>query len=337
MRRLAVVLAIATLLCLCAGHHLTKAGKITVVDDLGYRVTVKRYPKRIVSLAPSNTEILFAIGAGNRVVGVTKYCDYPPKAVKLIKEGKIAIIGGYTTVNIEKVVELKPDLVVASYGNGIETIQKLRSLGIPVVCLNPKNLTQVMHDIWLLGVLTGEEKNASKLISWMKRKIYEIERIVSKAKSRPTVVHIIWNKPIWVSGRGTFVDELIRLAGGVNAVKKKGWVEISKEELLEMNPDVIIVNSGGGMGGKGKALYNWLIHDPVLSKLKAVKEGRVYVINADIVSRPSYRLVYALEDFARFIHPELFKNATAPICACCGNACTISSNRTGAVSSSAAG
>ncbi|HIP25859.1 MAG TPA: ABC transporter substrate-binding protein, partial [Archaeoglobus profundus] len=186
----------------------TKENKtITVVDDLGCTVTVKLYPKRIVSLAPSNTEILFALGLGNRVVGVTDYCNYPPEVVKLKEEGKIESVGGYTTVNVEKVAELKPDLVVAHSGNGIGTIEAIRKLGIPVICLDPKNFEDIMRDIELLGKITGTEENATKLIKFMRSKIEEVEKIVSKAKNRPRVVHIIWSDPIWVSGKGTFVDE----------------------------------------------------------------------------------------------------------------------------------
>lgn len=302
-----------------------KPNVVIVRDDFGFYVTVKKYPKRIVSLAPSNTEILFALGVGNRVVGVTDYCDYPPEAVKLKEEGKIVSIGGFSTINVEKVIALKPDLVVGAYGNGLGNIEAIKKFGIPVICFNPKNLRQVMRDIWILGVVTGAKRNATKLIRWMEDKIASIEKIVKRARDRPRVIHILWNDPIWVSGRGTFVDELIRLAGGINAVNKRGWTVISKEELLRLNPDVIIVNSGSGMSSEGRnILYEWVLHDPVLSNLKAVKNGRVYVVDADIVSRPSYRLVYALEDFARFIHPELFENNSTALDLSSNNALNLS-------------
>lgn len=288
----------------------TKENKtITVVDDLGYNVTVKLYPERIVSLAPSNTEILFALGLGDKVVGVTDYCNYPPEVVKLKEEGKIKSIGGYTTVNVEKVAELKPDLVVAHSGNGIGTIEAIRKLGIPVVCLDPKNFEDIMRDIELLGKITGAEDNATKLIEFMKRKIEEVKEIVSKAEDRPRVVHIVWHDPIWVSGKGTFVDELITLAGGVNAINESGWVTIDEEGLIALNPDVIIVNSGTGMGGSDNIIYEWIMSNERLKVIKAVKENRVYIIDADLASRPSHRLVYALEEFARFIHPELFEQS----------------------------
>ncbi len=306
-----------------------KANEVIVKDDFGYKVVMKKFPRRIVSLAPSNTEILFALGLGDRVVGVTDYCNYPPEVVKLKKEGKIESVGGFSTINVEKVIALKPDLVVGAYGNGLGNIEAIKRFGIPVICFNPKSLKDVMRDIWILGVVTGTKQNATKLIRFMEDKIRHVEEIVKHAKTKPKVVHILWNDPIWVSGRGTFVDELIRLAGGENAVKKRGWTVISKEELLRLNPDVIIVNSGNGMNSKGKnILYEWITHDPALVRLKAVRNGRVYVIDADIVSRPSYRLVYALEEFARFIHPELFgkvENVTSAVNLSSAHACISSS------------
>jgi len=284
----------------------TKA--ITVTDDFGYNVTVQSYPKRIVSLAPSNTEILFALGLGDRVVGVTDYCNYPPEVVEKRKRGEIESIGGYSTINVEKVVELKPDLVVACYGNGLGTIEALKRLGLTVICLNPKNLEDVMRDIEILGKVTGTEENATELIGFMRKRIERVERIVSMAEDKPKVVHIVWHDPIWISGKNTFIDDLITLAGGKNAFDKEGWATVSIEELVRANPDVIIVSSGNGMDSKGRdIIYEWVINEDRLKEIKAVKNGRVYVVDADIVSRPSYRLVYALEEFARFIHPELFE------------------------------
>jgi iron complex transport system substrate-binding protein len=272
---------------------------VKVVDDFGYEVTLNEIPQRIVSLAPSNTEILFAIGAGDRVVGVTDYCNYPPEAMEKPK------VGGYSTIDIEKVIALNPDLVVAAYGNGAETVEILRNNGITVIALNPKNLNDIMRDIELLGKVTGCEENASKLVRMMECTIEEVKKSVANVTDRPKVAHILWHDPIWISGNNTFVDELIRLAGGENAFSDMdGWKAVSIEDMLERNPDVIIVNSGTGMGGAGKdILYEWAINE--LKDTSAVKTGRVYVIDADIISRPSYRLVYALEDIVSFLHPGI--------------------------------
>ncbi|WP_048086188.1 ABC transporter substrate-binding protein [Archaeoglobus veneficus] len=271
---------------------------IRVVDDLGYEVVITKTPQRIVSLAPSNTEILFALGVGDEVVGVTDYCNYPPEAMNRTK------VGGYSTIDVEKVIALNPDLVVAAYGNGLETIEALRGHGLTVIALNPKNLSDVMRNIELLGEVTGCEENASQLVEMMKNRIEEVEKAVANT-SRPKVAHIMWHDPIWISGNNTFIDELIRLAGGENVFSDMdGWKIVSIEDILERNPDVIIVNSGTGMGGGENALYEWAVSE--LKDVSAVKNGRVYVIDADIISRPSYRLVYALEEIAGFLHPECF-------------------------------
>ena len=276
------------------GENESNTRQIRVVDDFGYVVVFNKTPKRIVSLAPSNTEILFALGLGNNVVGVTDYCDYPPEAKKKPK------IGGYSTVNIEKVLALNPDLVVAAYGNGAETIEILRGYGIRVVALNPKNLSDVMRDIMLLGKITGREENATRLVEMMKKKIDEVKRRAANISSKPEVAHVLWNDPVWVSGRDTFVDELIKIAGGKNAFEDmEGWKIVSIEDFLARNPDIIIVNSGTGMSKGNNILYHWALKE--LKDVKAVREGRVYVIDSDIISRPSYRLVYALEEISKII------------------------------------
>ncbi len=270
-----------------------------VIDDYGNRVPIHPIPKRIVSLAPSNTEILFALGLGNKIVGVTDYCNYPPEAKNKTK------IGGFSTINIEKIVSLNPDLVVAANGNGEENIKVLKRLGLRVVALNPKNLDDVMRDIRMLGKLTGTEKNATRLVKFMKCRINAVEN-ATRNVARVSVVHILWNDPIWISGNDTFINDLIVRAGGVNAFSDiSGWRVVSIEDLLERDPDVIIVSSGSGMGGEGNLLYKWVMDN--LRDLKAVKDGRVYKIDADIISRPSYRLVYALEQIAEFLHPEISK------------------------------
>ncbi len=302
-----ILLSIFLILCIqhpTSNDHvqfnLTEIFNATPVDDTKYPIKAEN-PQRIVSLAPSNTEILFAIGAGDRVVGVTDYCNYPPEVVEKKKNGELVSIGGYTTVNIEKVVSLKPDLVVASYGNGIETIEALRRLGINVIAFDPKTIQDVMRDIVLIGEATGHKEEAKKLVKEM---LSKIENVTEKVKDKPRlrVAHIVWHDPIWVSGRNTFIDEVIALAGGENVFSFDGWRVISVEDLIAANPDVIIVSSGSGMGGGRDIVYEWVMHDERLKPLSAVKNGRVYVVDADIISRPSYRLADAVEIVANLLH-----------------------------------
>lgn len=273
---------------------------VVVTDDFGLVVAVEKYPKRIVSLAPSNTEILFALGLKDRIVGVTDYCDYPREVLKLKEEGKLASVGGYSTVDVERVVELKPDLVVASYGNGFGVVKALKSFGITVICLNPKSIDDIVRDIEILGKVCGVEDNATKLVNWIKSKVEEVK--MKKHRWKPKIVHIIWNDPIWVSGKDTFINDAIEIAGGINAVNESGWVVLSLEDLVRINPDIIIVNSGNGMSSTGEnVIYEWVVSNDVLKNLKAVKCGNVYVVNADIISRPSYRIVYAIEEISKII------------------------------------
>lgn len=303
-----LLLLIAAILPLCSSKpaeehtsfNLTEILNATPVDDTGYTIN-EGNPQRIVSLAPSNTEILFAIGAGDRVVGVTDYCNYPPEVVEKKKKGELVSIGGYTTINIEKVVSLKPDLVVATYGNGIENIETLRRLGLTVIAFDPKSVEDVMKDIILIGVATGEKENATKLVQEMLERIEKVRESM-KDKPKVRVAHILWYDPIWVSGKNTFIDEVIRLAGGENVFNFDGWRTVSVEDLIAANPDVIIVSSGSGMGGGKDVVYEWVVSDDRLSGIKAVKEGRVYVVDADIINRPSYRLAEAIEVVADLIH-----------------------------------
>jgi iron complex transport system substrate-binding protein len=272
----------------CAVEVSFSEGKTVVVDDLGYKTIVEKPPERIVSLAPSNTEILFALGVGGRILGVTEYCNYPPEAKEKSR------IGGYRTVSIEKVVALNPDLVVATEGNGIETIEMLRGLGIKTIAFDPKNLDEIMKNIEALGKLTGKEENATELVRFMKDRI---EAAKAKNKTKVRVAHLLWHEPIWVSGNNTFIDEVLRLAGGENVFGDlEGWKVVGIEDLISRNPEVILVSSGGGMGGEEDLLYEWVISDKRLKDVRAVRDGRVFVVDADIISRPSYRLVYVLDE-----------------------------------------
>ncbi|MHC1566303.1 MAG: ABC transporter substrate-binding protein [Candidatus Syntropharchaeia archaeon] len=303
MKRYLVVIVlllviISTVGCIHSKNKATTTSSITITDDFGRNVTIPYRPERIVSLAPSTTEILFAIGAGDRVVGVDDYSNYPPEVVSLPK------IGGYATINVERVVSLKPDLVVAAYGNGIDTIEALNSLGIKVVGLNPRSLDDILHDIDLLGKVTGTQENATRLINEMKKRIDTVKDATEEVTHRPRILHVIWHDPLWTAGNGTFENEMISIAGGENIASDiDGYSVISLETVVDRDPEVIITTSGGGMGLAGRNLsYEYITTDSRFVGITAVKEGRVYVIDADIACRPGPRIVDALEQIFRFIH-----------------------------------
>ncbi|WP_084385939.1 ABC transporter substrate-binding protein [Methanoculleus horonobensis] len=273
---------------------------VTVTDDSKKTVLIRGEPQRIVSLAPSNTEILYALGLDDRIVAVTERCDYPPATADKPK------VGGFSTVNIEKVIAMEPDLIFAAPANTDEVIDRLRSLGMTVVILDPQTIDGVLHDIELTGRATGQEEQASTLIEELRTRIGTVaETAAGSPADRPSVAHIIWHDPLWVCGQGTFQNEVITIAGGTNAFGPvDGWSIVSLEEFITTNPDYILVSSGSGMDRDGyDAIYNYIITEPRLQRLDAVRNERVYVIDADIVSRGSPRIVDALEEVAGYLHP----------------------------------
>ena len=276
----------------------------TVTDDFGYTVTISARPQRIVSLAPANTEILFAVGAGDRVVAVTEYCTFPEEATKL------PIIGGYSTVNVERVITAKPDLIIAYYGNGEETISHLKNLGYTVLTLNADSISGTIKDIRIVGKAVGCEAEAEALIADMESRMAAVsEKLAGIPESeKPTMVHSMWTDPLWVSGSSTFQDEMIAFAGGINAVAEtEGWGIVTLEKFLLIDPDIIFVDTGMGMGeGAQDVLKNYFLTEPRLSTLTAVQTGQVYAVNADIIDRGGPRIVEGIEAIASIAHPEIF-------------------------------
>jgi len=294
-----IVLLFLAALCLAAAPALaalpanTPAPARTVTDDYGTTVTIAGTPERIVSLAPTNTEVLFALGLGDRVVGVTDYCNYPTEATTKPK------IGGFSTVNVEKVAALNPDLVIASEGNGAELVDHLRKLNMTVIATGPKNVTGILNDITLVGDATGDRDNASALVLSLEARINATETNASALAAHPKVAHIIWNDPVYVSGNGTFQDELIAMAGGTNAFSDKtGYATVGTEEFIAANPDILIVNSGTGMGGSEDSVAQYFENETRFANVAAIKNHHVYVIDSDMVDRAGPRIVDALEIIA---------------------------------------
>jgi iron complex transport system substrate-binding protein len=264
----------------------------TFVDDLGRLVAINGTPQRIISLAPSNTEILFALGLGDKVVGVTDYCDYPPEAVEKEK------VGGYINPDIEKIVALKPDLVLVAYGTPMDVIDSMVGLGLTVFGIKTTNLDDLLNDIRTIGKITGKEAKANALTSEMESKIKAITDATSELEQRPRVFYIVWNDPLWTAGSDTFINELIEKAGGVNICQNiTGYSEISLEAVLASNPEIIITSEGS---------YAWAMNATELASTNASQTGRIYTVDDNLIQRPGPRLVEGLEWFAHFIHPEVF-------------------------------
>jgi len=286
------------LLAGCASPGGAPGGQVTTAtDDLGRNITLEGCPQRIVSLAPSNTEILFALGLGERVVGVTEYCNYPPEALEKEK------VGGFSTVDLERVLALEPDLVLASTQTGEETVQKLEEMGIPVAVLDPDGLEGVLEDITLVGRLTGTDEQATALTGDLRARMDAV-RERTRGLERPAVFYVVWHDPLMGAGSGTFIADLIETAGGENVARDmEGYQTMSLEVLIERDPEVIIASTGPGQ----HAAYDWVLGEERLKGVRAVRLGRVHAVDQDLVSRGGPRIVDALEDFAEFIHPELYE------------------------------
>jgi len=279
-----------------------KIGKVFVIDDLGKKVVIEKYPKKIISLSPSNTEILFALGLGDRIIGVTDYCDYPPQAKQIDK------IGGYSTPNIEKIVAKNPDLVLVAYRNGEGNILALKNLGLTVVSLNPKNIEDILKDIQLVGKITGKEKKAEQITSNMRKRIEMVreKNVKVPQEERIRVLYLVWYPQLWTSGKETYPDELIEIAGGKNiAWDVKGWKQINKETVIDRDPQVIICS---GMGENAAALKKNILNDPELKKTSAVKNSCVYAISdSNIIELAGPRIVEGLEKIDELISKSYIK------------------------------
>ena len=273
---------------------------LTIVDSVGRKVTIKKEPRRIVSLAPSITETLYFIGALDKVVGVTKFDDFPPE----VQKGR-AVIGDFSNPNLEVIASLKPDLIIGTSMH-LKYLDKLQQIA-PVIIVDPKNMSEIYEWIIKLGKVVNREKEAEGVVNYMKAIVESVQAKVANS-SRPKVFYLVgyWNG-YWTAGRGTFMDSLISIAGGENIFHDiEGWKTVSAEDIVARNPDIVIISYHAGI--KPGDLCN-----TPLAKTNAFKNGRVYVISDDnLVSRPGPRIVLGLEEIAYFIHPEAFNYAYQP-------------------------
>ena len=272
----------------------------TYTDDIGRAVTIDQIPQRIVSHVPSITETLFALGLGEKVVGVSDYCDYP-EAAKLKPS-----VGSYFNPSIENIVALDPDLVVTD-GHS-ESIKGLEGLGITFFVVDPKDIEGIFKDIELLGKITGTEKRAKELVKDMQDSISQVITLMEDAP-KVKVFYIIDATDLtlpWTVGPGSFADALITMAGGKNiAAKAQGaWVQFSLEEVVSSDPEIIILPAKHGTAFTSPEV---LEGHPIWREITAVKQGGICIIDGDLVDRPGPRIVQGLEGMARIIHPELFK------------------------------
>lgn len=261
---------------------------VSTVDLEGNKVELKEKPKRIVSLSPTNTELVFSVGAEASLVGVTTYCDFPEAAKEIEK------IGDFSGANLEKIVELKPDVVLAGSSTKEDVRTGLEALGIPVIYTEASSIEDIYKSIELIGQITGNEKNSEQVVSKMKTDIANIQAKIG-SKAPVPVFYVVWRDPFKTAGKNTFIDEAITLAGGTNvAGDVDGWADYSREMLIEKNPYGVIASQH--FAPEAQTVES-LSNDELFKDLEAVKEGRVYIMMDDSkISRGGPRIVEAIEE-----------------------------------------
>jgi iron complex transport system substrate-binding protein len=269
------------------------AGPITVTDDSGAEVTLDQPATRIVSLAPANTEIAYAIGAGDKMVAGTSYDDYPEEATSLPK------VGDFANPNVEKIASYEPELVLAAGGIQNKLRSKLEDLGMTVYVVDPTTYDGTIATIQNVGKLAGADEGTAAVVDEMTAAKEEVQAQVSGLAAATTFLEI-YSKPLMTAGAGTFIDDMITIAGGENigAQAGSGFPSFSTEVLVKDDPQVYIADSGS-MSEPGEINKRAGFGD-----LTAVKDGKVYVIEDSIIARPGPRLAEGLRQLVTMIHPE---------------------------------
>lgn len=268
---------------------------LTIIDGLNREVTVPRPPQRLVALTPSITENLFALGLGDKVVGVSSYSDYPLAAQN------IPVVGDAFQLNYEQILLLEPDLIVGDAQLVSNHMAKLEELDLPLLAINPTNLQEVMEDLLIIGKATDALGAAQQVIDEMQVKIQHVQGVVADLPEtvRPLVFVEVWDEPLMTCGPGSFMQELIELAGGRNlaADADSSWVEYSSELVVERDPEVILLTRP--YVGEVMARSAW-------QEIRAVKNGRVVAVDSDPFVRTTPRLADALVELVGILHPDSF-------------------------------
>lgn len=267
---------------------------MTVIDDASRSVTVPARPERVVSLAPANTEIVAALGALDRLVGRTAFCDYPPEVES------VQVVGDFAQPNVEAIVGAKPDLVLATSGVQADVVTKLEEAGAVVVVVDPQTVDGLYSAIGRVATVLGDTTAGDRLIADMRADIAEVRAAIGDREPVPVFLEIAQD-PLYTVGSGTLMGELIALAGGENVVAQQGYVAYSLEQLVKDDPQVYLATKGSMSDPKD------LAKRAGFGSLAAVKTGRVTVLDDNLVSRPGPRIALGVRAMAEAIHPGAFR------------------------------
>ena len=275
----------------------SSSSTVQLKDDAGRLVTVPQHVDRVITLAPNLTEIVFAIGAGDRLVGNTTYCDYPPEAKNITK------VGDTLHPSLERIIALKPQVVLISTASQLETFtQQLQNQNIIIFVTDPHDLEGVFRSIEQVGQIMGRQQQGGALVQNLRDRTNAVEQAVRNLPP-VRVFYQASGEPLYVPGHDAFVTDLMRRAGGISVTADVpgAWPKFSNESALAAKPEAVILPTGGSMGAANSTVVEALRNSP------AVLGGRVYKINDDHLARPGPRVVDGLEEMARALHPEAFK------------------------------
>jgi iron complex transport system substrate-binding protein len=273
-----------------------------LIDDFGHPFPLGNPPRRIISLAPNITEILYALGLADKIAGVTRYCDYPPQAAEKEK------IGGMVDPNLEKIEALHPDLIIAFRGNPVGILNKLRNLRFPVFVLDIGNSLEALYlIIEKIGRLTRSETEAARVLESLQRQARDIRDALKDVRSRPRVFLALHGQGLWTCGRDSYLTDLLDKAEADNVAGRmpRRWLNLNREQLIHENPEVIVILARDAAGFRKARLG--LEADSRLKTVGAIQSGRIHFLDENIASRFGPRLLDALRDLAAILHPEKFE------------------------------
>jgi len=303
MRRIIRCAVPAICLLLILNPATLRSQNLTIKDDLGNTHVLGALPQRIISLAPNVTEILFALGLEKNIVGVTRYCNYPKNAQTKTH------IGGMVDPDLEKIIDLRPDLIIAFRGNPLRLVQRLKDLKLPVFVLEAgTTLESVFFLIKKIGLVTRREKAAEGLVDLLRGNFKRIREALKTVQTRPKVFINLHGKGLWTCGKNSFLNDLVLKAEGVNIAGDVGraWLSYNREELIHQDPEYIIVITK--LTEDFLEVKKWFTKAAHLEGIQAVQKENIYFLNEDLLTRPGPRIFEALDQLARILHSSSFKD-----------------------------
>lgn len=285
--------------------HLNTLGNqsLTIKDALGNTHVLGNPPQRIISLAPNVTEILFALGLEKEIIGVTRFCNYPKQTQTKNR------IGGMVDPDLEKIIDLRPDLIIAFRGNPLRMIQRLKDLELPVFVLEAgTTLESVFVLIHRIGLVTRKERASGDLVTSMRENLNKTKMSLKNVVDRPKVFINLYGKGLWTCGKNSYLNDLVLIAKGMNIAGKvpRAWFSYNREELIHQNPEYIVVISK--MDSDFLKVKTWFTKEAHLECVQAVQKGNIYFLNEDLVTRAGPRIFQAFDQLARILHPSSFKD-----------------------------